>query len=313
MIQRLWAHMRGLWPRYTLFVTGPFAVYYTAMVVVGHVRWDHTALMVIILALAYGNARSKRLYLAAYPIGMVALLYDGMRYVKNLGVSPERVHDCDLHALELSLFGFTSGGQRMTPGDWFYAHHATALDLYCAIPYGTFIFACLLAGTILYFRDYPAMQRFAWIFFLMNVAGFITYHAVPAAPPWYFHAHGCEISMTAQPSAGLRLEHVDEVLGISYFRGMYGRSSDLYGAIPSLHVAYPLLILVEGWRVFGKPGRVLSAVYFVSMSFSAVYLDHHWVIDVLLGYTYFFTARALVRWVQGRGAAGPSPQVPVPA
>ncbi len=55
----------------------------------------------------------------------MALLYDGMRYVKNIGVSPERVHDCDLRALELGLFGFAGGpsGERITPGDWFYAHH----------------------------------------------------------------------------------------------------------------------------------------------------------------------------------------------
>jgi hypothetical protein len=274
-------------------------------------------LIVLILALAYGNARTKRLYLAAYPVGMVALLYDMMRYVKNIGVSPERVHDCDLRALELGLFGFAGGpnGERITPGDWFYAHHTTAADLYFAFPYGTFIFACLITGTLLYFRDYPAMQRFCWIFFLMNMLGFVTYHVVPAAPPWYFHAHGCEISMTAMPSAGLRLEHVDQVLGISYFQGMYGRSSDLYGAIPSLHVAYPLLVLVEGWKSFGKVGRGLAIVYCVSMTIAAVYLDHHWIIDVLCGYVYFFAARALVRWVQGRGQAGQAPpsQVPAPA
>ncbi len=312
MLSRVWAHMRGLWPRYTLFVTVPFAAYFLAMVAVRDLRWDHCALMVTILALASGNARTKRLYLGAYPIAMVALLYDGMRYVKNVGVSPERVHDCDLRAAELALFGFTADGQRMTPGDWFYAHHTTALDVYCAFPYGTFIFACLVAGTVLYFRDYPAVQRFAWIFFLMNVAGFVTYHVFPAAPPWYYHAHGCEISMTAMPSAGLRLEHVDEVLGISYFKGMYGRSSDLYGAVPSLHVAYPLLILVEGWKSFGRPGRVISAVYCASMTFAAVYLDHHWVIDVVLGYVYFSSASLLVRWFQGRQSDRGAP-VPEPA
>jgi hypothetical protein len=244
---------------------------------------------------------------------LTSLLYDGMRYVKNLGVSPERVHDCDLRSAELALFGFTSGGERLTPGDWFYRHHSTALDLYCAFPYGTFIFACMLAGTVLYFRDYAAVRRFAWIFLLMNVAGFVTYHVFPAAPPWYFHAHGCEISMTAQPSAGLRLEHVDEVLGISYFRGMYGRSSDLYGAIPSLHVAYPLLILVEGWKSFGKLARAASALYFLTMSFAAVYLDHHWIIDVLLGYTYFFAARAVVRWALDRAPEPGTPGAPAPA
>ena len=28
------------------------------------------------------------------------------------------------------------------------------------------------------------MRRFAWTFFFLNVAGFLTYHLYPAAPPW---------------------------------------------------------------------------------------------------------------------------------
>jgi membrane-associated phospholipid phosphatase len=155
-------------------------------------------------------------------------------------------------------------------------------------------------AVILYFKDYHAAQRFTWIFFLMNVLAFITYHVLPAAPPWYYHAHGCEISMTALPSAGPRLTHVDEYLGIHYFRGMYERSSDLYGALPSLHVAYPLLIAIEGWRSFGWPARVASILFAALMAFSAVYLDHHWVIDVILGVIYCLSATALVRFVDAR-------------
>jgi hypothetical protein len=166
-------------------------------------------------------------------------------------------------------------------------------------------------AVILYFKDYRAVQRFAWIFFLTNVAGFVTYHVYPAAPPWYYHAHGCEISMTALPSAGPRLEHLDAVLGIDYFKGMYGRSSDLYGAVPSLHVAYPLLIVIEGWRAFGWVGRALSLVFLVSMGFAALYLDHHWVIDVLLGSFYCVSAAALVRFVEARASG--SGEEPTPA
>jgi hypothetical protein len=300
VILRLWHHMRALWPRWTLFPPLPFLAYGTVVAIRGELRWEHLAIMLLVPAISYWSAWTKRLTLGLYPIGLVSILYDSMRYVKNLGVSPERVHDCDLRALELRFFGFASGGERITLGDWFLTHHSTALDLYCAVPYGTYIIAVLGVAMLLYFRDYQAMQRFCWVFLLMNAAAYVTYHAYPAAPPWYYHAHGCEISMTALPSAGPRLTHVDAVLGISYFRSLYSRSSDLYGAVPSLHVAYPLLILVEGWRSFRWPLRSLSFVFFLSMGFAAVYLDHHWVVDVMLGAVYCLGSIALVRFVDAR-------------
>ncbi len=311
---RLWRHMRALWPRWTLLPPLPFLAYGVVMMIIGDLRWDHVAMMILVPLLAYYNAWTKKLCVGAYPMGLVGFFYDAMRYLKNWGVSPERVHDCDLRALEMRLFGFEYQGQRITPGDWFLTHHWTAVDIYCAVPYGTFIFAALGAGVILYFRDYRAVQRFAWVFFLMNVVAFITYHVYPAAPPWYYHAHGCEISMTAMPSAGPRLAHVDEVLGITYFKGIYERSSDLYGAVPSLHVAYPLLIVIEGWRSFRWLGRALSILFFFSMGFAAVYLDHHWICDVVLGFCYCLAASALVRFIERRlrAAEAPAPAVPLP-
>jgi hypothetical protein len=305
--ERLWRHMRELWPQWTLLPPLPFLAYGVLMLAIGDLRWDHVATMILVPALAYGNAWTRKLFVGIYPIGLVGLFYDAMRYLKNLGVSPERVHDCDLRALELRLFGFESGGVRITPGEWFLTHHWTAVDLYCAVPYGTFIFACVGTAIVLYRRDYRAVQRFAWVFFLMNVAAFVTYHIYPAAPPWYYHAHGCEISMTALPSAGPRLAHVDEVLGFAYFKGQYARSSDLYGAVPSLHVAYPLLILVEGWRSFRWLGRTLSVIFFFSMGFAAIYLDHHWVLDVLLGLVYCVAASGLVRFIEARLRARATP------
>ncbi|MFT3775012.1 MAG: phosphatase PAP2 family protein [Minicystis sp.] len=302
-MNRLWSHMRSLWPRWTLLPLLPFIPFFLFLAYKGDLRWDHVVMVIFGPGLAYWSARTKRLFMASYPMMLVGILYNAMGYVKNVGVSPERVHNCDLRALELKLFGVTIGGQRFTLNDFFMVHHWTWVDVYCAIPYGTFIFACLGVAVILYFKDYRATQRFAWIFFLMNVMAFITYHALPAAPPWYYHAHGCEISMTALPSAGPRLLHVDEVLGITYFRGMYARSSDLYGALPSLHVAYPLLIVIEGWRSFGWPARAASIFFSASMAFAAVYLDHHWVIDVLLGVIYCLTATTLVRYVQNRVSA----------
>src|SRR5262249_10354084 len=85
----------------------PFVLYAWAMLSLGDLRWDHVALAVLVAALALASDRTLAFCAGAYPIALVALLYGSMRYVAALGVTPERVHDCDLHELERRLFGIT--------------------------------------------------------------------------------------------------------------------------------------------------------------------------------------------------------------
>jgi hypothetical protein len=297
MIDRVWRHMRGLWPRWTLLPPLPFVLLFIVSLVRGETRWEHVALVTLVLALAYTNAATKKLFVGAYPIGLVAIFYDAMRFVKTWGVNESTVHVCDLRAAELRFFGLSNG---QTLQDWFQAHPNKWADLYFSVPYGTFIFVALGFATWLYFRDFSTMQRFTWLFLLMNVMGFVTYHIYPAAPPWYFHAHGCTVDVLAKANEGPNLARVDAMLGFGYFHGFYGRSNDVFGAVPSLHVAYPLIIVLEGWRLFSRGWRAAAVAFFLSMCFAAVYLDHHWVIDVLIGITYGLVAFLFVRFVGAR-------------
>ncbi len=306
---RAWRHLRALWPRWTLLPPAPFVAYGLYVLATGRLRWDHVALIVLVPALAYGNAATKRICVGAYPMALVGLLYDLMKLVQNVGVTVDRVHVCDLRDAELALFGLTVGGQRITIHDWFLTHHSTLVDVWCAIPYGTFIFVALGFCFWLGARDLRSMQRFAWSCFVLNVAGFVTYHVYPAAPPWYFHANGCAVDLAARASTGVALARVDDLLGVAYFAGMYGRSSDVFGAVPSLHVAYPLLIVLVGWRFLGRVGRVISVGFWASMCFAAVYLDHHWVIDVVLGLAYCVIVHAAVAlWFRTAPAAELAPE-----
>lgn len=282
----LLAHMKRLWPRYTFAPALPFFLWPLYLIVRGEARWETFAVMILGCVLPYVSFTTKRLFQAVAPIGWVGVLYDSMRFFKNVGITPERVHICDLRAIEMGLFGVTMNGQRTTLHDWLQAHSHPALDLFAAVPYGTFIGAAFLFSIYLYRIDFDAMRRFTTAFFFMNVLGFLTYHLYPAAPPWYFHQHGCVADLMARASEGPNLARVDQMLGFSYFGGFYGRSNDVFGAVPSLHVAYPLLIVLEGYRHFGRFLRVASILFFLSMCFAAVYLDHHWVVDVLVGIAY---------------------------
>ena len=147
-----------------------------------------------------------------------------------------------------------------------------------------------------------------WMFLTLNVMGFVTYRLLPAAPPWYFHLRGCDVDVLQRASTGPNLARVDAFLGTPYFASMYARSANVFGALPSLHVTYPLLIVLEGRPVLGPRMRIVSVAYFVSMCVAAVYLDHHWILDVLLGIVFAVIACTVVRAIF---AAKPAPSLAV--
>ena len=308
-MKSFWRRLRSCWPGLGILVPAPFLVHASWAAATGQVHWETVAVLVAVLGLFVSGPRAKKLLLGLYPLGLVGLLYTAMRLVRDVGVSPGRVHVCDLRALDARLFGVNIAGGRGTLHDWFQAHPSIFLDALCAIPYGTFLFVCTACAAWLYVRDYGRMLRFGWCWFALNIAGFASYHLYPAAPPWYYHAHGCQIDLLARASEGPNLARVDALLGVHYFAGMYGRSSDTFGAMPSLHVAYALMVVIEGWAVMSGAWRAAAVGYFVLMAFAAVYLDHHWVLDAVAGATYCLVVVAAARLVLRLRAAAARPSL----
>jgi membrane-associated phospholipid phosphatase len=62
-------------------------------------------------------------------------------------------------------------------------------------------------------------------------------------------------------------------------------SPNAVAATPSLHAVYPMFIALYCIRVSGR--RVAWLLFLpVAVSFAAVFLGHHYVIDLLAGYAY---------------------------
>jgi hypothetical protein len=287
---------RQLWAR--LFPVVP-VLYVLAVAAVGDLRVEHVVLLVVVAGLSAFGPRSRAFLNDITPYVLVALGYDLVRYGRGVFVTAERVWACGLRELELATFAVAPG---VTLQDWFQRHHTPLWDLVFAVPYTVFAYLALLYSAYLYFVDRPRMRRYLWSFAIANFISFALWMAVPAAPPWYIRAHGCEVSMSALPSAA-GLLRVDQLLGIQYYENLYTRAASVFGAMPSMHCAYPMLGLLTAWRSTTWKTRPIHILYAVTMFVGSSYLDHHWIWDGLAG----IALAGVAVWLCGKLLGAPAP------
>lgn len=283
--------IRALWGRAWPLPLLP-AVYSAVIAAVGDLRVEHVVFALACPLLAFAGPRSKQFFVDFSPFILVAMGYDAVRYVLHATLTPGRIITCGMRDLELTLF--SAGGGR-TLQDFSQTHAVVALDLLFAIPYGIFAYVAALYSAYLFFVDRPRMRHYLWAFAIANYLSFLLWVLVPAAPPWYIRAHGCavDLGVSGNPAG---LARVDALLGIDYFHAFYSRASQIFGAIPSMHCAYPVIGLVTAWRAATMRTRPLHIVYAATMFSASVYLDHHWVVDGVLGWV----IAALSCWAAGR-------------
>jgi membrane-associated phospholipid phosphatase len=296
-------HPRRLWgPKWALPGGLPL-LYVAAVAAVGDLRNEHLIVLGTALVLAYTNARTKRFFLDALPYLIVAIGYDMVRYARVVILRPEQVLGCSLRSFELALFRVAPG---VTYQDWFAAHHTPLFDLLFAIPYLIFVYLVLGYAIFLYFVDRPRMRHFMWSYAVGNLLAFVLWLTLPAAPPWYLRVNGCAIDLAAAPSPAA-LTRVDALLGITYFEQFYSRAASVFGALPSMHCAFPVMGLLTAWRHTGWKTRPIHIFYTLLMATAAVYLDHHWVVDVIAGWVVAVVSVWIagwgLRWIRETGAA----------
>jgi membrane-associated phospholipid phosphatase len=283
--------------------------YIAAVALLGGLRPDHV-LVGLLGFLDLYNERSRLFLREFFPFIATGAVYDSMRYFYWPGIAG-RVHVEGPYLFERSWFGI--GGR--TPNEWFAAHHWWTLDLACGFAYLTYVGEYLALAFFLFFRGaHKTVRTLALAFLVVNLLGFATYFIYPAAPPWYVAQYGFGPARTDVHPAAAAAGRFDELLGTHFFDQMYGRGVDVYGAFPSLHVAYPLIAV---WAAFHEEdlrwARMPTIAFFLLMCLSAVYLQHHYVIDLLLGIAYALATVALLRmpaWIAHRNAARASSAQP---
>ena len=282
--------LRTAHPFFKHWIPGLSAAYLAVMYALGGPGPEHFLLAGIALVLSVWNDDSRRLALIGLPYLLYALVYDSMRWYADYIRSPI-IHVHEPYDFDLHWFGIHG----LTPNEWLQQHTSAPLDLVCGLAYTPMFFigeSVLLSIYFIAKGKVRRAERFTWIFVISNLIGFAFYYIYPAAPPWYVSDHGfaVDLSVHASPAGAIRF---DQLIGIPLMQGFYGKSADVFGAIPSLHVVYPFLAVIYGWYL--RRFRLIAAAYFLLVCFAAVYLNHHYLLDIFLGLAIGLAVMAAVR------------------
>ena len=244
--------------------------------------------------LAYFSSRASRKFILGFSVFIIYwILFDYMKAFPNYRFSAVSIRE--LYGWEKALFGINYEGRLITPNEYFSLHHSTAVDIITGIAYLCWVPVPLAFACYLFFRNRRYFFYFALTFLLVNIIGFIGYYVYPAAPPWYVSQHGYSFN-PATPGNTAGLSRFDAWLGAGVFDSLYSKSSNVFAAMPSLHASYLLVVLYYGIRMKMKYWNLLFAILLLGIWFSAVYNNHHYVLDLLAGIGCGLAGIALFQW-----------------
>jgi hypothetical protein len=232
-----------------------------------------------LVASCWGTQRSwKRVVVDWLPLYFLLFLYDVLRGFASTWLSP---HSLQQIAIDRWLFGGTIPTVSLqhalyTPGvarPWDYVAFAVYL---------THFFLVFVAAAYLWKFSYERFKRFAVLLVALTFSAFVTYALYPAMPPWLASRDNA-----LQPTAKIIDEmwsHVGMANG-AHVLSATGHLANPIAAVPSLHAAYPMLLMLFFWASLPK-WRLALVAYVLAMAFTLIYTGEHYVIDILLGWTY---------------------------
>lgn len=268
--------------------TGIFA--YLALAVATHtVRTYHWFLLATIPAALLAPERGRQFFLDWSPLIAFWLVYDRLRLIQPLLL--DRVSVEIPFLVERWAFGWLAGGDAP-------AHAARAwLATYSGQPFGlivswafqliyfSHIFAVPLLISLLWIRgrsrvkDRERFVRHMLAFAVMSFMAILLYLLLPVAPPWWVSLYGM-----AKPTQALVAQtDLTAAMDGKLIQGMIKNAAQWFAAVPSLHGAYPVLLVLLALRDRSRVIIALMILYGAAMWAATVILNQHYIIDLIAG------------------------------
>lgn len=239
---------------------------------------DRYAFLLLFFAFLIG--RFRRFIIDWFPFIFIWLSYDFLRgFADNLG---SRVHFQSLIDAEISIFGIipTIELQKI-----FYTPSKLSFWDFVATFFYFVHFALAEAfAFFLWLKNRAYFRQFVTGILLLSYAGWISYVAYPAAPPWLAQERGLIRGVTKILEKTLAA--FPERLNLPTIYHQFNPNP--VAAMPSMHAAYPFLILLFSVKYFRLKGLYFLP-FVLGVWFSLVYLGEHYVVDILGGIIYAYS------------------------
>ena len=139
------------------------------------------------------------------------------------------------------------------------------------------------------------MRAFAYL----NFAAIVVYLLLPVAPPWWVSLNGL-----AQPTLELLAQmKISAAMDGKLVTALIRNAAQWFAAVPSLHGAYPVLLVLMAWRERRRLMLGALMVYTLAMWTATIVLNQHYVIDLLAGGLMAGAAWLIGEWQARRAAS----------
>lgn len=277
--------------RHRIFIYTAFFLYIlfmTALMIylgIG-IALDRYAFLLLFFALLIG--RFKGFIIDWFPFLFIWLSYDFLRgFADNLNT---RVHFESLIIWERALFNSipTKELQKL----FFNPNHLGILDYFTTVIYFLHFALAETFAFFLWLKDRHKFKQFVTAILILSYAGWVSYIIYPSAPPWMASEKSYTPHLTKIIDQTLKSFPEQLKLPTIY----HNFNPNPVAAFPSMHAAYPFLVLLFLISMYKKKALWFLPFLF-SVYFSLVYLGEHYIVDILGGIVYAIIFYVLAKWL----------------
>lgn len=238
---------------------------------------DKLIVFLVFIFMMFGQAKAMLRHLG--PFVLLLAVYESFR-----GLAPvinSRVNYMWMVRMDELMFGQLPTA---TLQSWWWKGHVQWYDFLFYLAYMMHFVLPLALALLIWKRKAAAYWRYITSFVSLSFAGFITYVAFPAAPPW----------LASDKGYIQRIDHLSgpiwQALGVEDFPSLYSKlAANPVAAVPSLHSAYATLLAIYAITLFKSRWRFAVLIYPFLIYVGTIYMGEHYVIDAILGILYAFT------------------------